>query len=168
MAIQRIQELVQHELGDIYDAEQQIVQMLPQLANECDSGEVKSALQYHEQQTRQQIQNLEQCFQILGAPPKRTACQAIAGLKQEHDSFLCEMPSSEILTMFDVGGAASSAHYEIASYRGLIEQANLLGQKDCARLLQENLSQEEEMAQKVEQLSRQLGPQMLQQSGQRA
>jgi ferritin-like metal-binding protein YciE len=41
-----------------------------------------------------------------------------------------------------------------------------MGQKDCARLLQENLRQEEEMAQKVEQISRKLGQQMIQGAGQ--
>jgi ferritin-like metal-binding protein YciE len=161
MAMQSIWELFQFELGDIYDAEQRIAQMLVQLAKECNNGQVKSALQYHEQQTRQQIQNLEQCFQALGSVPQRSTCHAIAGLKQEHDSFLKENPSEEVLTIFDLGGAAKTEHYEIASYRGLIEKANLIGQKDCVRLLQQNLSQEEEMAQKVEQISHQLGQQAI-------
>ncbi len=167
MVMQSVQELFQHELGDIYDAEQRIVQMLPQMANECNDGQVKSALQNHEQQTYQQIQNLERCFQLIGTAPQRVPCHAIAGLKQEHDSFLKENPSENILTLFDLGGAAKTEHYEIAAYRGLIEKANLIGQKDCTHLLQENLSQEEEMARKIEQISRQLGPQAAQQpSGQ--
>lgn len=167
MAMQNIKDLFIHELGDIYDAEQRILQMLPQMANEASEGQVKSAFQYHEQQTRQQVKNLEQCFQMLGTQPKRTSCQAIAGLKQEHDTFMNENPTKEILTMFDLGGAAKTEHYEIGSYQGLVEKANLMGMKDCVKLLQENLSQEEEMAQKVTQISKQLGKQMLQ-AGQRA
>jgi ferritin-like metal-binding protein YciE len=162
MAIQNVRQLFIHELGDIYDAEQRILQMLPQMANEASDGQVKSAFQYHEQQTRQHVQNLEQCFQILGEQPKRTSCQAIAGLKQEHDSFMKESPSAEMLTMFDLGGAAKTEHYEIASYQGLIEKANLLGKKDCVQLLQQNLSQEEEMAQKINQISKQMGKQAAQ------
>lgn len=34
--------------------------------------------------------------------------------------------------MFDLGGAPKTEHYEIASYRGLIEKANLMGQQECA------------------------------------
>ncbi len=167
MAMQSIQDLFQFELGDMYDAEQRILQMLPQMANECSNGQVKSALQHHEQQTRQHVQNLEQCFQALGTSPQRNTCHAIAGLKQEHDTFVKEQPSENMLMMFDLGGAAKTEQYEIASYRGLIEKANLMGQKECARLLQQNLSQEEEMAQKIEQMSRQLGPQTTkQQAGQ--
>ena len=162
MPIQNVQQLFVHELGDIYDAEQRILQMLPQMANESSDGQIKSAFQYHEQQTRQQVQNLEKCFQIMGEQPKHTSCQAIAGLKQEHDSFVKENPSPEMLTMFDLGGAAKTEHYEIASYQGLIEKANLLGKKDCAQLLQQNLSQEEEMAQKINQISKQMGKQVAQ------
>jgi ferritin-like metal-binding protein YciE len=162
MAMQQMQDLFIHELGDMYDAEQRILQMLPQMAQEVNSGSIKSAFQQHEQETRQQVQNLEQCFQLLGTQPKRTSCQAIAGLKQEHDSFMKEQPSDELLTMFDLGGAAKTEHYEIASYQGLIEKATLLGKKDCAKLLQQNLQQEEAMAQKVTQLSQQLGKQVAQ------
>ena len=159
MAIQNVQQLFVHELSNMYDAEQRILQMLPQMANEVSDGQVKSAFQAHEQQTRQHVQNLERCFQILGAQPKQVPCQAIAGLKQEHDSFMKENPPAEILTMFDLGGAAKTEHLEIASYQGLIEKANLVGKRDCAQLLQQNLSQEEEMAQKINQISKQLGRQ---------
>ena len=43
--------------------------------------------------------------------------------------------------MFDLSATAKTEHYEIAAYRGLIEKATLMGQKDCIRLLQENLGQ---------------------------
>ena len=70
-------------------------------------------------------------------------------------------PSPMMLTMFDLGGAAKTEHYEIASYQGLIDQANLMGQKECAQLLQQNLQPEEAMAQKVVLFSRELGPQVV-------
>ncbi|HZS78547.1 MAG TPA: ferritin-like domain-containing protein [Ktedonobacteraceae bacterium] len=160
MAMKNPQQLFLHELGDMYDAEQRILHMLPLMANEVENSEVKSAFNMHEQVTHQQVKNLEQCFQILGEKPPRTSCDAIAGLKKEHDSFLKEGPSPEILTMFDLGGACKTEYYEMASYRGLVEKANLMGQPQVAQLLQENLRQEEAMAQRVEQMSRKLGKQM--------
>lgn len=163
MAVQGIQDLFLHELSDIYDGEQRIAKILPQLANEVPNDQVKSAFQEHERETRQQIQNLEQCFQILGAKPKQVTCAAIQGLKQEHDSFTRENPGHDILTMFNLGAASKTEHYEIASYQGLVEKANMMGQQECARLLQENLRQEEEMARRVQQIGRQLGQQMIQQ-----
>ncbi len=154
------QELFLHELSDIYDAEQRISKMLPTMAQETDHPQVRQAFEQHGQETQQQIKNLEQCFEILGTQPEQAPCTAVAGMKQEHDSFLKEKPSSEILAMFNLGGASKTEHYEIASYTDLIQQATLMGQKQIAQLLQQNLQQEETMAKKVEQLSKQLGPQL--------
>lgn len=160
MALQKAQDLFLHELGDMFDAEQRIVQMLPIMAQETTNPEIQQAYKQHENETRQQIQNIERCFQLLGTQPKRTACFAIDGLKKEHDSFVQEQPSPMLLTMFDLDGAAKTEHYEIASYQGLIQQATLLGQRECAQLLQQNLDQEAAMAEKVVLFSRELGPQL--------
>lgn len=166
MGMQTPQDLFLHELGDMYDAEQRILQMLPAMAKECDNDQVRQAFQRHEQETKQQVQNLDRCFQALGAQRPQATCAAIAGLKQEHDSFLKERPAAQILTMFDLGGAAKTEHYEIASYTGLIEKAQLMGQQQCVQLLQQNLQQEQAMAQRVQQLSQQLGQQAAQAMGQ--
>src|SRR5690242_12586855 len=84
MKMQNSNDLFIHELSDMYDAEQRILQMLPTMAQECNNNDLKMAFKQHEQETRQQVLNLEQCFQQLGAQPDRSACYAIAGLKQEH------------------------------------------------------------------------------------
>jgi ferritin-like metal-binding protein YciE len=163
MPMQTPKDLFIHEMGDMFDAEQRILQMLPLMAKECNNQQVKSAFEQHEQETRQQINNLEECFRILGVKPEKASCMAIAGLKQEHDSFLKEKPSEELLTMFDLGGAEKTEYYEMASYKGLIEKANLMGQKQCVQLLEQNLSQEEAMAKRVATLSKDLGQQMISQ-----
>lgn len=165
MGMQTPQDLFLHELGDMYDAEQRILQMLPAMAKECDNDKVRQAFQHHEQETKQQVQNLDKCFQALGTKPPQTTCAAIAGIKQEHDSFLKENPSQQLLTMFDLGGASKTEYYEIASYTGLIEQAQMMGQQQCVQLLQQNLQQEQAMAKTVQQLSQTLGKQAAQNLG---
>ena len=159
MTMQKPEELFLHELSDMYDAEEHIAKILPKLAEEAGNSEVRSAFEMHEQQTREQIQNLDQCFQLLGAQRQKVTCDAVLGLKKEHDTFLKEKPDEAILTLFDLGAAAKTEHYEIASYEGLIAKAQLMGQQSVARLLEQNLRQEQEMAQKVSQLSHQLGQQ---------
>jgi ferritin-like metal-binding protein YciE len=161
MPVQNAQELFVHELSDMYDAEQRIAQMLPELAKEAQDTEFKDALQQHLQETQQQIRNLEQVFQLIGQQPQRQTCFAVQGIKQEHDSFVKEKPSAEILQMFDLGGSAKTEHYEIASYEGLIEQCNEMGQKQCADLLKQNLQQEQAMAKRVDALSKRLGKQLV-------
>jgi len=157
--MQTPQDLFLHELGDIYDAGNRILQILPALAQESNDQQAQQAYQRHLQETQQQIQNLDQCFQILGAQPQREACYAVQGLKQEHDAFLQEQPSSQLITMFDLGAASKTEYYEIASYTGLIAKAQLMGQQQIASLLQQNLQQEQNMAQTVQQIAQQLGQQ---------
>src|SRR5688572_18612481 len=147
MDVQTIRDLFLHDLGDIYDAEQKIVQMLPNLAKEVIENQNREAFLEHERETRQQIANLERCFQILNARIPQTTCYAAEGLRKEHDNFLKEAPPQVVLTLFDLGAAAKTEHYEIACYRGLVAKARLMGEEECARLLEENLQQEEEMAQ---------------------
>ncbi len=157
MAMHSPNDLFIHELGDIFDAEQKLSKMLPIMAQQSNHPEVKDAFELHEQETLQQISNLEQCFHAIGVTPEKSACQAVAGMKAEHDSFMKEKPSADVLTMYNLGAGAKSEHYEIASYKGLIEQATLLGQMQCVQLLEQNLNQEEAMAQKIEQLSHKIG-----------
>ncbi len=159
MPVQTPLDLFLYDLGDMYDAEQRITQMLPALAGECQNSQVKAALEHHLQETKQQIQNLEECFAALGSPSQQQMCGAVAGLKQEHDTFVKESPSADLLQLFDLGGAAKTEAYEIASYQGLIEEATSMGQQVCAQLLQANLMQEQAMLVRVQQLSKELSRQ---------
>lgn len=147
-----------HELGDILDVEDQLSQILPQLAQEVQPKEIKRVFLQHAAETQQQIRNLERCFKVLGTSPTRTSCLAMERLKREHEHFLRSKPSPDLLTMFNLAGATKSARYEIASYQGLIAQATSMGQTECVELLQQNLCQEEAMVQKVVRFSRELAP----------
>jgi ferritin-like metal-binding protein YciE len=160
MPMQTPMDLLMHELGDIYDEENRLLQILPALASEASNPQIQNAFQQHLRETQQQVQNLEQCFQALGQQPQRETCTAIQGLKQEHDSFVKENPSAQVLDMFDLGAGLKTEYYEMASYQGLIEKCRLMGQQNCAQLLQQNYLQEHAMAQEIIQLSQQLGQQI--------
>jgi ferritin-like metal-binding protein YciE len=163
MAVLGHKELLQHELSDLYSAERAIVTLLPQLASETDNARVRSAYQMHEQQTRQQVRNLDQVFQLLGINRiEHITCHAVLGLKQEHDEFVTRNPPTSVLTLFDLDAASRLEHYEIASYQGLVANVRMMGQLRVAHLLEQNLQQEEEMARKVEQLSQELDRQQIQ------
>jgi ferritin-like metal-binding protein YciE len=141
-------ELFVHELSDAMSAEQQILKMLPELQ--------KEALN-HEDETQQQIRNIQEVFRQLGETPEATTCYAVQGLAEEHKALHKEQPSPEILEMANLGGAAKTEHYEIAMYTALVQMAKDLGETDAAQLLQDNLDQEKEMAVRVETLARELG-----------
>ena len=150
-------ELFVHELSDAMSAEQITLKMLPELRKEARHPELRRAFEEHEQETKQQVKNLEQVFQQLGERPERTTCHAAEGLQREHEALHEEGPTPEMLEMGNLGGAAKTEHYEIATYTALVQMARDLGEREAARLLGENLAQEKAMAKRVQTLAKELG-----------
>lgn len=151
MAIKTLQEKFMHGLGDIYDAEHRFLEAQQTMLPNADSETVRMNLETHIAETEQQIVNLTEVYELLGQKPQRVACDAAAGLVKEGDKLLSETKAVPSLADLAITGSCSKVeHYEIASYRGLIAGAEAMGQTDIARLLSENLGQEENTAQKLE------------------
>ena len=157
MSLETPHDLFLHELSDTMSAENIVLKMLGNLQAESTHPEVKAAYKHHEAETRQQIKNLQSVFKQLGETPEDTTCYAAEGLKKEHAALKEEKPSPLVHEMGNLGGAAKTEHYEIASYTALIQMAKDLGEQEVATLLKENLDQEKEMARTVESLSKQMG-----------
>jgi ferritin-like metal-binding protein YciE len=157
MSLETPRDLFLHELSDTMSAEHIVLKMLGELQTESNNTDVKAAYKHHESETRQQIKNVEAVFKQLGEKPEDTTCYAAEGLKKEHDALKEEKPSPLVQELGNLGGAAKTEHYEIASYTALIQMAKDLGESDAAALLKENLDQEKKMAKTVESLSKQVG-----------
>ena len=153
-------ELFLHELGDVLYAEQTLVKTLPKLQREASDDELAEGFGKHLEETRQQVKNLEQAFEALGETAKAEKCPGIEGIKKEHDEFVSnESPSPEVLDAFLTGAGARTEHYEIAAYEGLITMAEAMGEDDVARLLNENLAQEQSALRKIQTIGKRLAKQ---------
>jgi ferritin-like metal-binding protein YciE len=159
--MQTAHELFLHELGDMLDAEQKLVEALGEQAEESSDPKVKQAFEQHRQQTVQQAQRLRQAFEILGEEPEKTECKGIKGLKEEHDSFAEEDPSPDILDIFNVGAAIKTERYEISAYESLVRLGEEMGHDRVVRLLNQNLREEEQTLKKMDGFSRKLKPEQL-------
>ncbi len=155
MAIQNPRDLFLYDLRAMYDLELKMVQMLPVLAQECMDNAAREAFVTHEAETRQHVLNLEQCFQVLESQPATLENNVAAGLKTDHDNFLQQQPPPQAIILFDVRAGYLSECLEIAAYRNLIDAASGLGLSDCVQLLQQNLQQEINAAQKLSGIGRQ-------------
>lgn len=159
-------DLLVHELSGIQDAEQIIAQMLGEAQGLVRNQQLKQALQEHQQVTQQQAQNVKRVIEMLGQRPHPVACHAVEGLRTELKDAQQAKPSPEVLEGLVVAGAQKTEHYEIATYTGLVKKARLLGQPEAARLLQQNLQQEQQTLQRLEQIGDQLDQQMASTMGQ--
>jgi ferritin-like metal-binding protein YciE len=145
MAMQTIEELFEHELQDIYSAEQSLLDALEQMAQESSDREIKRGFTQHRKETQAQIKRLDKIYKALGQKPESGSCPGMEGLIKEKKLFMREKPSSDLLEFYNIGAAQKVERYEITAYEGLIDMAEKLGMADVVELLEQNL-QEEELA----------------------
>ena len=138
------EELFQEELQDIYDAERQIVEALPKMAEAASSEELVAAFQEHLEVTRNQVKRLDKVFQKIGAKPGGKTCEGMQGLLREGQKMISEMSKSAVLDAGLIAAAQKVEHYEISAYGTVRTMAEMLGQEDAAELLEETLEEEKE------------------------
>ena len=143
MAMQTIEELFEHELKDIYGAEQSLLDALQQMADESTDREVKKGYLQHRKETQAQIKRIERIFKSMGQKPEAETCAGMEGLIKEKKLFVREKPSEELLEFYNIGASQKVERYEITAYENLIDMAEKLGMRDAVGLLEESLQEEE-------------------------
>jgi ferritin-like metal-binding protein YciE len=143
MAMSTIEELFEHELKDIYGAEQSLLSALEQMAAESSDREIKKGFQQHRRETQAQIKRIEKVFKSLGQKAEAETCAGIEGLIKEKKQFMRERPSEDLLEFYNIGAAQKVERYEITAYESLIDMADKLGLADAVELLEQNLQEEE-------------------------
>ena len=127
-----LEEFFKDEIKDIYWAENHIAKALPKMAKAATSPELADAFTTHLEQTRVQIERLDQVFELLGEKPKAKKCDAMEGILAEGESIISDTEKGTATR--DVGLRSWSAqkveHYEISTYGGLAQLARTLGKDD--------------------------------------
>ncbi|GAB3451510.1 ferritin-like domain-containing protein [Streptomonospora sediminis] len=164
MQLQQPKDLCLYELSAMYNGEKTIVEMLKEVAADIDNDTLADMMRTHQSETKQQAQILEECFERLGESPQDIPCGVVDTIRKEYKDFRSRQPSSQVLTMFALGGAMKIEHFEIASYRALVDQALAMGDPGLAQSLTTILKQEEETAGKLERFAHELDEKVLQPS----
>ena len=143
MKVNNLNELFVHELKDLYDAEQQLVDALPKLAEAATNPDLSEAFRKHLVQTREHVTRLEEVFRISGEEPDRVTCKAMKGLIDEGDrSRKLDTDDPSVLDAALISAAQRVEHYEIAAYGTLKVWATTAGNEDAVSLLERTLEEE--------------------------
>jgi len=140
--IKTMNDLLLHGLQDMYYAEQQIADALPNMIDQATNRDLSQGLKNHLEETKKQIERLDQVFKKLGKQPSGTDCPAIDGLVKEGDATAGEVEDKSVLDAAIIANAQAVEHYEIARYGTLIAWAEELGHDDIVRFLNTNLNEE--------------------------
>jgi ferritin-like metal-binding protein YciE len=156
MKVDSLDQLLQEELRDIYDAEKQLVKAIPKMAKAASSPELQEALNEHLATTKGQVTRLEEVFDKLGTKAKGKSCAGMKGLIEEGEEVIGQDASDELKDLAIIGAAQRVEHYEIAAYGTARTFAERLGNEEVAELLQETLTEEEEADEKLTEISQTL------------
>jgi ferritin-like metal-binding protein YciE len=139
----KLDELFHDTLKDIYFAEKKILTALPKMAKAAQNEDLKAAFEKHEAQTEEQIQRLEQVFEMIDAKPQGKTCAAIMGIIEEGQEIIKDYKGSPALDAGLLAAAQAVEHYEISRYGTLCTWAEELGLDDAKELLGATLDEEE-------------------------
>src|SRR5436190_1339807 len=137
MKMESLQELLSHELSDLYSAENQLLKALPKMAKAAASPELKAAFEEHLEETKGQVERLSSVFEKLGESPKRKKCKAMEGLIEEGSEVIELEGDDSVKDAALICAAQKVEHYEMAGYGCARTFASLLGLDEVAELLQE-------------------------------
>jgi ferritin-like metal-binding protein YciE len=140
--ITSLQQQFIYEVNIMYDAENRFLEAQQMMWQCCQNSKLKAVIEPHIPETEQHIENLKQVLSILGEQPQRITCDLAVGLISEGQKFA--LLAADNPKIIDLG---------LAEWHSKIEQ---MGQNQVVQLLEQNLHQEEQTAQKLEQLMMQL------------
>src|SRR5688572_14754120 len=134
-------ELLEDELKDLYSAENQIIKALPRMAKAAVSPDLKRAFERHLEETRRQVERLNQIGEELDIKLTGKKCKGMEGLIEEGKEVMQEL-EEENMDAGLIGAAQKVEHYEIAGYGTTRTHADMLGLRRVAKLLQQTLDEE--------------------------
>jgi len=142
MGLHTLEDLYLRHLEDLYNSEQQITELMPEIAKKATLSELKNLFDTHTRQTEKQIKRLEKVFINLQKKPFDRKCIGIEGLLQECKDIMSEDMDSIVRDSALIATAQRVGDYEISAYGAAIEYARLLKDYEAADLFAITLDEE--------------------------
>jgi ferritin-like metal-binding protein YciE len=139
-----LDDLLEHQLQDLYSAESQIIEALPLMKEKASDPQLKKAFETHLQETKKQRERLEQVAKLLGIKTQGDKCKAMEGIIKEAQSFMKEDADKNVMDAGLIAEAQRVEHYEIAGYGTARRYAHELGHNEAADLLAQTLEEEKD------------------------
>jgi len=137
-----LEELLIHNIKDLYSAEGQLVKALPKMAKAATDPDLKAGFETHLEETKVHVERLEQVAELLGASPKGVSCKAMKGLVEEGQETIEEEAEPTIKDLALITAAQKVEHYEISGYGSARALAEAIGNDEVVELLQLTLDEE--------------------------
>jgi ferritin-like metal-binding protein YciE len=131
-------------------------EVLPKVHDDAHAPELQTLLTEHRAETRVHCSRVEDALRAVGAEPAAAGSPPLAKLAEQHQEDAQQITHPGLRDVFHCGGAARTEHYELACYDAAIGLAGQLGQKEAARLLEQNRDEDARALARVEKLAQDL------------
>lgn len=137
-----LQDLFEHEIKDLYSAEKQLIDALPNMVKAASDSALQEAFSNHLEETKNQFEKIKDICDELDINPTSTKCKAMEGLVKECEGMIKEDAAKDVKDAGLIACAQRVEHYEISGYGTAVKYAKQLGHKKIAEKLQDILNQE--------------------------
>jgi len=156
-----LNDLLKHEIMDLYSAEEQIIEALPGMIEKAKNPELKKGLQEHLGVTKKQKDRLDNVKELLGEDETHgeeggekkgffsrlfggggEKCKGMEGLIKEGEKIMKADITDEALDAAIIASAQKIEHYEICGYGTARAFARELQLTEVERLLTQTLNEE--------------------------
>ena len=144
-----LQDLLIHQVKDLYSAETQIIAALPKMIKNTSHVKLKKALGDHLEETKTQKERLDRIAKHLKTDIDGETCHAIKGIIKEGSEWLKKDADADVMDAGIIANAQRVEHYEIAGYGTAHQFAEQLGLSEVANLLAETLKEEKSADKKL-------------------
>ena len=142
--IRNLSDLFYHELQVLWSAEKMLLEAMPLMIDRAQNEGLKKMLSMHLAETDQHKVALEGICKQLGIDPEGDYNPGMKGIIQEGEKVMAKDATPEAMDAALITGAQKVEHYEISGYGSVRTFAEMLGETEAARLLQETLDEEVE------------------------
>jgi len=153
MKIYSVQDLFLQGLQHVYDAEKQLTQAIPELAQAACAPQLREAFEQHLRETKEHVCRCEEIFKRIGAQPETQPNAVLQQMRQEAREIIQNTEQCEIRDAALIVAGNQVEHYEISVYGSLRNFAELLGHDEAVDILQKTLDEEKKADAKLTELA---------------
>lgn len=130
------------ELKNIYSVEKQLIEALPKMATAAKSSKLKEAIRHHLQETKNQLERLEEIGLEINEDLRGYECVPLASMIKEAQKIIRSSFEPSVKDAALISGAQRVEHYEIACYGFLKSCAKHFKLEHVEKLLDESSKEE--------------------------
>ena len=148
-SVRSLDQLLLHDLADLYASERALVPALRALAKRATDRDLASGLEHHAVETEGQVERLERVFRALNTTPAVGSSEAVQAVLHGAGRLLKRRGDPNVRDASIIEAAQRIEHIEIANYGTARTFADMLGWTLASQLLQQTLDEEKAADQRL-------------------